>query len=140
MIKMNPDTQGEIPSIHVPERLPQSDASNFAGRRFETQGIAAPEQGNIMSQGLPLAQSAQQTMVAPDPGASTSQLPQQGASMGLPAIADDADLIEKEWVLKAKEIVARTKGDPYRQNEAIQHVKADYIKKRYNKDVKLREG
>ena len=48
----------------------------------------------------------------------------------------DADLIEKEWVLKAKEIVARTHGDPYEQNSEINKIKADYIKKRYNKDIK----
>lgn len=54
-----------------------------------------------------------------------------------PAIADDADLIEQEWVDKAKEIVARTKDDPYQQNKEISRVKADYLKKRYNKDLKI---
>ena len=50
--------------------------------------------------------------------------------------AGDADLIEKEWVAKAKEIVARTHGDPYVQNKEINKIKAQYIKKRYNKDIK----
>jgi hypothetical protein len=57
----------------------------------------------------------------------------------MPVIADDADLIEKEWVLKAKEIVARTKHDPYQQNKEVERVKADYMKKRYNKEIKLTE-
>jgi hypothetical protein len=57
-----------------------------------------------------------------------------GSSM--PAIADDADLIEKEWVEKAKEIVAKTHQDPYLQNQEMNKVKADYLKKRYNKDLK----
>jgi len=56
-----------------------------------------------------------------------------------PAIADDNDLIEKEWVLKAKEIVAKTKDDPYRQNKEMNVVKADYMQKRYNKTIKLSE-
>lgn len=53
--------------------------------------------------------------------------------------ADDADLIEKEWVLRAKTIVNRTKDDPHTQNKEINKVKADYIKKRYNKDIKMSE-
>lgn len=52
-----------------------------------------------------------------------------------PSIADDVDLIEKEWVEKAKEIVEKTKDNPYLQNKAISEFKADYIKKRYNKDL-----
>ncbi|HSW85801.1 MAG TPA: hypothetical protein VLF79_04335 [Candidatus Saccharimonadales bacterium] len=52
-------------------------------------------------------------------------------------IADDADLIEKEWVDKAKAIVAQTKDDPHLQNQEITKVKTDYLKKRYNKDIKL---
>ncbi len=55
-------------------------------------------------------------------------------------IADDADLIEKEWVVKAKAIVAQTKDDPYNQNKSMTRVKADYLKKRYNKDLKISEG
>jgi hypothetical protein len=58
---------------------------------------------------------------------------------GMPIIADDADLIEKEWVLKAKEIVARTRQDPYEQNKEVERMKADYMKKRYNKDIKITE-
>lgn len=53
--------------------------------------------------------------------------------------AGDSDLIEKAWVLKAKAIVEQTKDDPYKQNNEINRVKASYIKKRYNKDIKLNE-
>lgn len=56
-----------------------------------------------------------------------------------PAMADDLDLIEKEWVIKAKEIVSKTRDDPHKQNEEISAVKADYIKKRYNKEVPKNE-
>lgn len=56
-----------------------------------------------------------------------------------PMIADDVDLIEKEWVEKAKEIVNKTKDNPYLQNKAISEIKTDYIKKRYNKDLSKSE-
>lgn len=58
-----------------------------------------------------------------------------------PQIADDADLIEKEWVDKAKELVERTKSDPRQQNIALNKMKADYLKKRFNKVIKTeKEG
>lgn len=82
--------------------------------------------------------------VSPDqsaPGSPT--LPQDFAPPGskiavsLPDDAADTDLIEKEWVLKAKQIVDHTSDDPYTQQMEIGRVKADYMKKRYNKDIKL---
>lgn len=70
----------------------------------------------------------------PSTAANTATPPPPSAT---PAIADDADLIEKEWVMKAKQIVEKTKDDPHRQNEEINKVKADYLKKRYNHDLKV---
>ena len=52
-------------------------------------------------------------------------------------VKDDGDLIEKEWVNKAKAIVERTKDNPYKQSEELTVVKADYLKKRYDKTLKL---
>jgi hypothetical protein len=62
---------------------------------------------------------------------------QSGKSSFSPVIAADADLIEKEWVLRAKAIVSKTKNDPREQSSALNRYKADYIKKRYNKDIKV---
>ncbi|HSX45108.1 MAG TPA: hypothetical protein VLF39_03320 [Candidatus Saccharimonadales bacterium] len=53
-----------------------------------------------------------------------------------PTMADDNDLIEKEWVERAKRIVESTKADPRVQNQEIGRYKAEYIKKRFNKDIK----
>lgn len=50
-----------------------------------------------------------------------------------PIIAADEDLIEKEWVDKAKKIINDTKSDPYRQEEAISSLRSDYINKRYGR-------
>lgn len=55
-------------------------------------------------------------------------------------IADDADLIEKEWVMKAKAIVAQTAHDPNVQSKEVGKVKAEYLKKRYNKQLKIEEN
>lgn len=54
-----------------------------------------------------------------------------------PAVADDVDVIEKEWVEKAKQIVAKTKSDPHLQSTELTIFKHDYMKKRYGKELKL---
>ncbi len=53
-----------------------------------------------------------------------------------PAIADDVDVIEKEWVDKAQEVIKTTKDDPYQEEEQIEDLQIDYLKKRYGKDIK----
>lgn len=68
-----------------------------------------------------------------DPALSVTAVPASSHTLS----AADVDLIEKEWVQKAKAIVAATQGDPFLQNKEINKIKADYIKKRYNKDIKV---
>jgi hypothetical protein len=55
------------------------------------------------------------------------------ALVPIPDTAEDNDLIEKEWVLKAKQIVEQTAEDPFLQQQELSKIKAEYLKKRYNK-------
>lgn len=54
-----------------------------------------------------------------------------------PLVAADQDLIESVWVDKAKKIVQETRNDPYLQESKVSQLQADYLKKRYGKDIKL---
>lgn len=54
-----------------------------------------------------------------------------------PSAASDDDLIEKEWVEKAKRVVAETRNDPHAQDVAVGKLQADYLKKRYGKVISL---
>jgi len=54
---------------------------------------------------------------------------------GTPMVASDDDLIEKEWVDKAKKIVTETRDDPYRREEAVNKLQVDYLKKRYGREL-----
>ncbi|MEI6054214.1 MAG: hypothetical protein WCQ49_02475 [Candidatus Saccharibacteria bacterium] len=49
--------------------------------------------------------------------------------------AGDVDLIEKEWVDKAKKIVAETRDDPHMREEGISKLQVDYLKKRFGKEI-----
>ena len=69
------------------------------------------------------------TPATPTPSTSTAQL-----------VADDTDLIEKEWVEKAKAIVAQTAHDPNLQTKEVNKIKVDYMQKRYNKQLKVDES
>ena len=59
---------------------------------------------------------------------------------GSPSVAADADLIEKEWVDRAKELVKKTQNDPHEQEMVVSQLKADYIKKRYGRDIGMPSG
>lgn len=56
-----------------------------------------------------------------------------------PVTAADEEVIEKEWVDKAKKIITQTKDDPYKQEKEVSKLQADYLKKRYGKDIKVVE-
>ena len=57
-----------------------------------------------------------------------------------PVIAEDGDVLEKEWVDKAKKIVASTKNDPREQTNQFVKMRYDYVKKRYGKEIALPSG
>jgi hypothetical protein len=58
----------------------------------------------------------------------------------IPQVASDADLIEDEWVAAVKKVIEEYQGDPYSQSKAMTLLRADYMKKRYNKDIKIPES
>jgi hypothetical protein len=55
------------------------------------------------------------------------------------AAAANSDDLDQEWVDRAKAIVDRTKDDPFLESRELNKVKADYLKRRYNKDIKVSE-
>jgi hypothetical protein len=75
----------------------------------------------------------------PTPSVNRSQTTTTTASQAVGfQVADDKDVIEPEWVHKAKAIVLTNSDDPYKQSEQLTIFKADYMQKRYNKTVKLK--
>lgn len=60
------------------------------------------------------------------------------AAVSAPDVADDVDVIEKEWVDRAKKIIAETKDDPHTQEEEFEKLQVEYHRKRYGRDIKSR--
>lgn len=137
---MEPNHNNYGPPAELPQPI-ESPGQDVSEERLpatpEVRGMQDPNTGAPAGQSsvpiIPIPQSVQPVGgVAAQPSAD----PNSTASL----MADDADLIEKEWVIKAKSIVMQTKDDPYNQNREMSKVKADYLKKRYNKDLKVSEN
>lgn len=134
----------EANNFGAPTELPQPQE---AGGHVipEQAGSALPEtRGKQMPSMAPPTQQPTQAPISDDPQAlqpvAPTSAPAQGSAPTSSLIADDTDLIEKEWVTRAKAIVMHTKDDPHTQNREMNKVKADYLKKRYNKDLKVNES
>jgi hypothetical protein len=52
-----------------------------------------------------------------------------------PTTAKDADKMEKEWSQKIQQTLSSTKGDPYKKEEGIKALRADYMFKRYGRKI-----
>jgi hypothetical protein len=148
---------GQLPPIHTPQSF---HAPDTAATHFDT---AAPQIGAMapaaqqFTSPPPMAPPANPTtpvIAQPDPQPlptaamvpnehQTGQLAaaeaEAGSQMSIAPAEDTDTAFDEEWVNKAREISARTQNDPYLQSQELGRLKAQYIKLRYNKDVKVEE-
>lgn len=115
-----PSAPESSPAPVAPEVAPNSAA---AGTPLTQAPLASP----VAAPNTPHAPVASTDQPAPVP----SPMPTPN-----PSSAADVDVIEKEWVDQANKIVEQTKDDPYVQEEAVESLQQDYLKKRYGHDVK----
>lgn len=127
-----PVPDSATPDIGVSSDMPQ-------GPSLGAPQVAPPiDPATAGSMADPMAPTGPSVGQAGDPFMVTPKLAQQISSV--PPEANDVDVIEKEWVNHLKEIAARTADNPFIQQQEISRAKADYLKKRYNKDIKVSEG
>lgn len=128
-------TSPELPSVNLPSRgegepIPVSPERAKEGqfeqesRRVEREPVVV--QSNTAAQPDPVA--AQQASQG------DANSPTQPIVIS-PSIANDDDLIEKEWVEKAKKVLSETKDDPYRREQEVSRLQEDYIMKRYGRKL-----
>jgi hypothetical protein len=132
---LSPAPSPEMSAYHPPEapKGPGEGLANVpekAPAKIETE--SNPQGGANSTPVMALPQLP--TLPAPIP--TTDPVAVNSSSPG-PLLAADEDLVEKEWVDKAKRIVAQTKNDPFNQEKEVSKLQADYLKKRYGKELKL---
>jgi hypothetical protein len=123
----------EIKGVERGGKIDNPTASEHAGAQAIERGHSTAVAPAHHASQQPIANPVNQHYPASPVASPTIQAPHS------PAMADDSDLIEREWVQKAKDIVAATNEDPYRQNKEMGHYKATYVKKRFNKDIRVSE-
>jgi hypothetical protein len=132
---MNP----ELPSPQsAPESQPSEQQTERPLQTPELAGNRSVEQEQNMQQvDRQAAPQPVMPFVAPPPLPVPVPVPVQPAADDTagPTIAGDDDLIEKEWVDKAKSIIAATRDDPYKREQEINKLQADYLRKRYGKEL-----
>jgi hypothetical protein len=129
---MNPPNNDEQPNASLPIPMgSQPTPPVISADSARSSGL--PPLGSTYAQSPPLATS-------PPPVLGESSTVASDTTQGVvPITADDSDLIEKEWVDKAKSIVQANLENPYEQSRELTNLKAEYMKKRYNKDIRLGE-
>ena len=124
----SPDT---MPDLSTPESSPEiplpSPERGEAAVPERAPEHAAQAQAGLSAQPIPI------TLPTPVPVADDTQ--QSSASDDLPAVAADDDLIEKEWVDKAKQIISDTRDDPAAREKQVGRLQSDYLKKRYGTEL-----
>ncbi len=138
--------QPEIPQT-APQRAEQAPAPQSIGTEnipslppLETDLSRGQERFEQAAEAGARASDAAQpaatiTVVAPPVVPVQAPVNDQPVSSGTPLVAADEDLIEKEWVDKAKEIIEQTKDDPHARTAKVNELQRDYLQKRYGKVV-----
>ena len=109
-----------IPVLPSPEGGIDSGAERFE-QTAEARAIAA----DAAAVGMPMMPPA--TVIDP----TTVVAPVSDS----PLIAADEDVIEKEWVDKAKKIIGETKDDPFARSNRVNELQKAYLQKRYSKEL-----
>lgn len=133
------------PHLSPAERVIVAPATNMPQHANEqAPGAPQPERGGSGEQATHSAGASGQPVVAPPAAPPQVQPVVQSQSSTTtdddhPQIAEDVDVIEKEWVDKAKQIVDATKDDPRAQERKVSELQSVYLKKRYGKDIGVSE-
>ncbi len=120
----SPEYQVSQPSVELQPTSPETTGERSHEQERQP---AVAEQNTMPVQAMPLP--------APLPVVPVPAAPVADDTTVGPTIAADDDLIEKEWVDKAKKIIAETKDDPFRREQEVSRLQADYLRKRYGKEL-----
>ncbi len=139
---MQPETSHNVPSgaEHLPmppnvgpENMPSLPKLDTGIERGQERSEQAGEAGARVSDATAAA-SAVAGVQPVSPVVPVVDPPVQPVA-GSPLVAADADLIEKEWVDKAKEIIDQTRDDPHTRTRKVNELQRDYLQKRYGKVI-----
>ncbi len=131
---MNPERQPQLgPSPEIQPQNPNVGGENLSDH--EKSGESSHEKEQNVQPGDKQAPPPPINIPLPPPTVSVPAPQAPSDDSTGPTLAADDDVIEKEWVDKAKKIIADTQNDPYKREKEIGKLQADYLKKRYGKEL-----
>jgi type IV secretory pathway VirB10-like protein len=92
----------------------------------------AMQDPNTVPPVMPIAPPNQQTQPATPQNTQTNAPQPQNPP-------EHKDLIDKEWLGRVKQVVAQYRYDPHEQSKKVALLRAEYLKRQYNKDVKVED-
>ena len=137
---MNPSREGTQPNFELPAQPRSNETENQQLEKAAETAAARPEQAGKQAKqpvlpttlDLPVAD----TPTIAIPGADDSAQTQSDHRTQ----SEDSDRIDSVWINKTKAVISQTRSDPYEQKVQVSKVKAEYIQKRFNKQVKIDEA
>jgi hypothetical protein len=133
---MNPNREGPQLNFELPAQPPSVEGQDQKQEKA-TEAPAAPAEQATKQPAQPALPAVSDIPVADTPVIAVPV--QDSTTSGFPAAdhsAQDSERIEPIWVDKAKAIISQTREDPYMQKTEMSRVKAEYIQKRFNKQIK----
>lgn len=127
----------------VPEKQPvvnEANAEQSLASKLEAKVAPVAAESSVngpkADDGAAVAQAQVAAVATNDDQAQVAASPDPSAIPSAPLQAADVDVIEAEWVKKAEEAVAANRDDPRAEEDAVGAVQIEYLKQRYNLDVK----
>lgn len=133
---MNPNSGGEQPGManfEVPQ-VPELGAEQPKAPETAKTAAESSPSDKPGKQALPVLQQPEPPITPIQVTVDDTQTP-QSTSTSSSSMPKETHIPEKEWVNRAKKIIAETHDDPHKQKHEISKVKAEYIKKRFNKTI-----
>ncbi|MEO8105650.1 MAG: hypothetical protein ABI602_04970 [Candidatus Saccharibacteria bacterium] len=139
---MNPQMPNQPAGFNLPP--PYSELSAVGPEPSTVSGSV--EMDRSAAENAPLIKSSVPPTLLPLPPSFATN-PLRGQTIVVPTTTSptgvsqtqDEDLIEKEYVDRAKAIVEKTQNDPYQQSKELNFLRADFMKTNYQKQIKLSE-
>ena len=133
---MKPEAMLSVPNQERIQAQPSLNVEhNSSTKNFESNVESGIEKNDKASEISAIAADVSFTTILPTPVSDTNSVVDDTTTTNAPLVAADDDLIEKEWVDRAKKIIAETQNNPHKREDEVSKLQVDYIKKRFGREL-----
>lgn len=133
---MKPEAMSSVPNQERIQAQPSLNVEhNSSAKKFESNVESGIEKSDKASEISAIAADVSFTTILPTPVSDTNSVVDDTTTTNAPLVAADDDLIEKEWVDRAKKIIAETQNNPHKREDEVSKLQVDYIKKRFGREL-----